>query len=246
MESFPAGSAAFIVNSSSKNATFTPDKAGTHVFKLTVSNNGKLATKTFTIEVAAEPQTVFADGSYTGIRKVGELLTFDASTSIGAASYRWTVKSAPECSLAVISNPTSVASTFRPDKAGTYTFQLQAWTFSGTQSSTKELTAEIDPADPIAVPTIVATITGTGNVGSKLTVDATGTTGADSIQMEMVSYPAGADWYLNYTSSTVRYFYPEVAGTYEVKITATNAGGTSVKTVSKTVVGPGSITIIVQ
>lgn len=241
----PSGSMAVIYDDTTSEASFTPDLAGTYEFLLEVGNSSGSATATLRIEVAprATAATPVVSVKYTGTPAVGFTLTLDGSTTTGATYYLWTVGQAPAGSWASITNSTKAMATFVPDVTGAYTFQLEAFDSTYTKSATASLT--VDVAAPPA-PTIDAKVTGELLRGNTLTLDGTATLGAKSYAWELVSRPAGSTASISFRTSSTASMTPDLVGTYEIKLTATNSGGSSSKTLTVSVIEGSTLTVTIK
>lgn len=125
----PDESKATITNPNSVTATFKPDKAGTYVLVLTVTDaNQTPAVVEVTINVAIPGKAPVASAGVSSTVSTGRKVTLDGSKSSDAdgdkLTYKWEVKSKPTGSTATIVNPTQAMAEFTPDVLGTYVFTL--------------------------------------------------------------------------------------------------------------------------
>lgn len=130
LTSKPSGSAATIANSTSVDASITPDLNGTYGIKLTVTDttSGAQAVSTATLQVGAylpvavinQPQvSVILGGSVTDTA----LLSYDPQGL--PLTFDWEIDAAPAGSTATISGSnTTPGVSFTPDVAGTYTLTV--------------------------------------------------------------------------------------------------------------------------
>src|SRR5437762_1543287 len=119
-----------------------------------------------------------------------------------------------------------------PTTAGTYTVTISATNAGGTGSAT--LTLTINPPTPV----ITSSLTATGQVGVAFSYTITATNSPTSYNATVL--PAGvlpAGLSVN-TSTGVISGTPTTAGTYNVTIRATNAGGTGSATLTLTINPP--------
>jgi len=243
--SYPAGSKVEIYSLYSEKATFSPDVAGTYEFQLEVTNNSGVATTTLKIEVAPQASSTapVVSVKYTGTPTVGSTLTLDGSATTGAAYYSWTIVKAPVTSWATISGFTKSVATFVPDVAGAYTFQLEAFGSNSTKSATATLAVEVGAAP---APTVDFKVTGDLLKGTLLTLDGTATQGAKSYAWELVSRPANSAASISSKTYSTASMTPDLVGTYEIKLTATNSGGSSSKTLTISVIEGSTLTVTIK
>jgi len=154
--------------------SFTPTTPGDHTFELVVSD-GKLSSTDTVVVSVAQNQPPVADAGADLAGHTGKTVTLDGSGSSdpnGAAlTYAWTQVGATPASV-TLSGANSVAPTFVPAQAGTYTFRLTVG--DGTTSATDtvdvvvELTPNVAPvanagADQTVAPGAVVTLDGSGS-----------------------------------------------------------------------------------
>lgn len=126
----PYGSAAAITGATSKLATFTPDKAGSYVVLLTVSDGEMTSVPSPTVITIANTPPVAKAGAdqYVKLVSPAPTVTLSGTGSYdpeGATiSYNWRFFRKPAGSTAVLANATTVAPSFVPDKAGYYHVEL--------------------------------------------------------------------------------------------------------------------------
>ncbi|HEY9159531.1 MAG TPA: PKD domain-containing protein [Desulfomonilia bacterium] len=127
IESKPSGSAAWIANPTTVSPTFVPDKTGTYVIGLIVSD-GELSSGKDTLTVMVTNNAPIANAGLDVTILQGETTRLNGGASSDpdgdALSYSWVRTTAPAGSMAVLSDPYSPAPTFTPDKKGAYVFTL--------------------------------------------------------------------------------------------------------------------------
>ncbi len=125
----PAGSVAVITNSSSAIAGFTPDKPGTYVLVLTVTDsNGASAPVEVTITVDLPGKPPVANAGPSGTVPINRRVALDGSKSSDPdgdkLTYAWAIKSKPTGSAATVLNPAVAVTEFTTDLIGVYVFTL--------------------------------------------------------------------------------------------------------------------------
>ena len=123
----PVGSTVTLNNASIVNPTFTPDRNGTYVLHLTVSDNLTTSLADSITITSANTAPVADAGADQNVRTLQPIqLNGSGSSDIDndSLSYAWTVNSRPEGSTASISLATTVAPSFTPDVDGTYILRL--------------------------------------------------------------------------------------------------------------------------
>ncbi len=123
----PEGSTAGIADPTSATPTFTPDKTGTYVLGLIVSDGELTSSKdTLTITVANTAPIAEAGSDITVL--FGSTANLNGSGSSDPdgdiLTYAWVITSRPTGSLAILSDASSPAPTFNPDVRGAYGFKL--------------------------------------------------------------------------------------------------------------------------
>jgi hypothetical protein len=155
LSSVPSGSTAAIATPTAANTTFTPDKNGTYVVQLTVTDSaGAAAVSTVTVQVGAyAPVPVISIPSVALL--LGGQVADSASLSYDPAglplTYSWSIDSRPAGSTASIHGATNTAAfSFTPDVAGSYTASVTV--SNGTISSVGQLTVTAFTATAGTVP----------------------------------------------------------------------------------------------
>jgi hypothetical protein len=122
---------------------------------------------------------------------LGKPVTLDASDSLDATSYEWTVVSTPETSNgATLSNPTGATTTFTPDRPGTYEFSVVAIGDSGrspAQTISVEVMGALSEVKALAGP--LQTV----RRGANVTLDGSQSIGAAKYQWEQVPFGNSID-----------------------------------------------------
>ncbi|RIV19928.1 hypothetical protein DYU11_23720 [Fibrisoma montanum] len=125
----PAESKAEIKNSDNMVAEFTPDKPGTYVLVLTVTNSdGLSATTEVTIAVALPGSPPIANAGVSTTVSTGRKVTLDGSKSSDPdgdrLTYRWGIKTKPTGSNPALANADKAIAELTPDGVGTYVMSL--------------------------------------------------------------------------------------------------------------------------
>ena len=123
----PNGSQAVLSDSTSVNPTFTPNKKGDYKFNLVVYD-GKTYSGQDEVKITVYNNAPVANAGSNVIVDFGSIAQLDGSLSEDpdgtTLSYTWTVDSAPAGSIASVTDPTLVNTTFTPDKRGVYILKL--------------------------------------------------------------------------------------------------------------------------
>lgn len=169
---------------------------------------------------------------------VGSTLTLDAtgsSATSGIGSYSWSVTSRPTGSTAAVSQATSALASFAPDLPGAYTLSVQI-TATGGATASAVLEVNVAAAPPAVV--VVSNVTFTGpsttrptqtvNLGSRIVLDATGSTdptgGTVGITWHLLAAPGGSTATVAGSGVSTQ-FTPDLAGRYQVRARGTSASG---------------------
>jgi heme/copper-type cytochrome/quinol oxidase subunit 2 len=125
----PVGSTAVITNPNSLTAGFTPDKPGTYILVLTVTDaSNQSSSVEVTLMVALPGRPPIANAGVSGTVQPGKRIALDGSKSSDPdgdkLTYNWGFKSKPAGSLAVISNADKAVAEFTADALGTYVVSL--------------------------------------------------------------------------------------------------------------------------
>jgi RHS repeat-associated protein len=132
----PEGSQATLDSASKERPTFTPDRIGTYVARLMVSD-GQTRSVPVKVVISTVNSIPRAHAGSDRIAPVGEGLTLVGTRSKDAdgqaLSYRWALLTKPGTSQALLTAATTTKPMFTPDRAGTYVLQLMV--HDGTASS---------------------------------------------------------------------------------------------------------------
>jgi hypothetical protein len=157
--------------------TFDDVDAPPHVITVTSDEGGSVTVPLSTSGPYTQPDLPVAVATSTPTRPIaGQPVKLDASGSLDATSYEWSVVEIPATSkTAVLSDTTAVAPTFTPDRAGTYTFSVVAIGESGRSPSQMitvqvmgvqaQVTAKAGPAQTVRRGTTV-TLNGSESIGA--------------------------------------------------------------------------------
>lgn len=125
LTSKPATSAATLTTPNQANLTFTPDKDGSYVLKLTVTDEtGVSAARSVSVQVGSYPPVITLEREQ-ATTVVGSPVTVRASaTAPGSGeqtlTYQWSIDARPQGSVATIADATGQTLKFTPDVAGNY------------------------------------------------------------------------------------------------------------------------------
>jgi hypothetical protein len=244
--SVPTGSA--VTNSSirfstSDRAAFTPDIAGSYIVKLTVSNGHLSANASATLVAEHLPPVAIAGKPFNS--KVGLFAILDGKDSYDPndqkITYAWTVKSVPagsEVTSASINNITTPRAFFKPDVAGQYTLSLVV----------SDPNASSTPSS-VVVTAIAGNVPPNANAGYNQNAE-TGRTvtlnGMQSVDPDNAPSPLTYSWTVAQVPSgsaitstslmgantATPTFTPDVAGSYEFKLTVSDGAATGTDTVT--------------
>jgi RHS repeat-associated protein len=247
----PVNSKANLVSPTTPNPAFTPDLAGTYQFELVVSN-GTLSSQPARVILTASsinsPPVARAGNPQNG--KVGVAVTLDGSASNdpeGAPLIpQWSFSSVPVGSALTdesIASRNLLKANFVPDKPGLYVLTLTV--SDGALSSTDTTQANVVP--PNVPPNTNAGTDIVVNLGATVNLNGTGTSDPDAgpgpltFAWTFVTKPVGS----TLTSASIvgqntpsASFTPDKAGTYQLKLTASDGEAFVEDTVLATVNSP--------
>jgi hypothetical protein len=229
IDSGPAGTTAALDDPTAEKPKFTPDKKGVYVCSLVV-NNGVFDSGIdyVTIIVYNNPPVANAGIDIT-VSVLGGTAHLDGSASADpdgqALTYEWTILSRPYGSTATLNDSSIVNPTLTPDKKGAYLIQLVV--------SDGDLTSNLDqvivtcsnhvPVANAGDPIIVAFLDTAQLNGSATDPDGDPMTYAWTV----VSKPEGSVAVLSSTTILNPTFTPDVQGSYQFALVATDNTGLS-------------------
>ncbi len=243
----PAGSVATLSSATGAAPTFTPDRMGSYRFQVVATDSTGLpsAPEQVTITTAdcgaAAPSAAASASSVNP--NVGDSVTltstvYDADNAVGCAlaqtfTYSWSILSAPLASTASLSSSTAAAPTFTPAVVGTYVFEVVA-TDSTNRSSPPSFVTLTTTQCGTATPEVSASLSNLSpSIGETLTLtavasDADNAVGCNLAQTltyawAVVSRPAGSIATLSSAAVAAPTFVPDVVGSYQFRVTATDA-----------------------
>jgi hypothetical protein len=147
----PVGSTATVTNAAASMASFTPDKAGTYVFELMVTDDGG-ATDRDTVMVVVEPGTFTVDAGpdqtvvwWRTVQLAGSYVC-----ESGPGTVKWRLLSQPNSASPVPIAGTSLNPTFFVSLVGNYVAELEVTCPAGTATDTVTVTVVAPPPELIA------------------------------------------------------------------------------------------------
>jgi uncharacterized repeat protein (TIGR03803 family) len=137
----PSGSTATLTDANTAFPSFTPDRLGTFVVQLIVTDEDGLSSTADTVEISSGNQapTSVPAADFTVV-VTGDLITFDASNSTDpdndVLTYNWSFTSVPSRAGNVeFLDPQAEQPTFKPDVAGEYEVSLTVTDPWGAEST---------------------------------------------------------------------------------------------------------------
>ncbi len=228
--SAPPGSTAVLSNRYIMNPALTPDMKGTYIIQLVVDDGVEYSTTDqVSITVPNRAPNVWAGNDQNIYKGVTASLSGSASDADGdSLSCLWSVISSPPGSTVAISNPASLTgATFKPDKGGSYTIQLQV--YDGTDYTADTM---IIFRQPNFAPTAEAGANQTAVRYANRTVQLNGSGSTDpdgdplTYSWSVTSRPAGSSAVLTGTTIVNPTITLDLPGTYAISLTV-NDGETS-------------------
>ncbi len=233
--SIPTGSTISIINQTTVNPTFNPDRVGVYEVSLTVNNGTESKTDVLEITVNGASGTNTAPVANAGDDNIVSPndtveLNGNGSTDVDGDSitYIWTFVSRPVGSTAIITDSTSVETTFLADNAGLYEIQL---TVNDGQSSSSDIVLIKANTAPIANAGGDFAIT----INTPATLNGNGSSDIDGDNLTyvwtFVSRPAGSTAALSDTIIDDPTFTPDITGVYEISLTVNDGTDSNTDTV---------------
>jgi hypothetical protein len=143
--STPAGSTVVLSGANTSTPTFVPDRTGTYVVQLIVTDEGARSSAPDSVVVSSTNQAPTANAGTDRVVLVGQVAALSGSgfdPENDTMTFAWTLTSAPAGSSAEPINPNSATPMFVADVAGTYLAQLVVSDgFSSGAADVVEITA---------------------------------------------------------------------------------------------------------
>ena len=237
----PVGSTATLSSTSSVNATFTADLAGTYLLGLTV-NDGKVDSPVVVLTATAAKLNsvpVASAGTNQNVT-VSTLTTLDGTTSTDAdldgLSYMWTLISKPSSSTAALSSTTSPKPTFTPDVAGTYVASLVVSDGKDrSQTAVVTVIASVANSAPVANAGAAQSV----SIAAVVTLNGTGSTDANgdtlTYRWTLTSKPTSSTSALSSATVASPTFTADLAGSYVASLVVNDSKVDSTNTSTVTI-----------
>jgi PKD repeat protein len=231
--SIPAESIAVLNNSATAKPDFTPDKTGTYVAQLIVTDVFGAASAPATVTITAINSTPVANAGPAQTVHQGTIVTLDGSKSSDAdgdpLTWSWSFASKPTGSTAILSNVNSAHPTFTADKSGIYVVNLTVSDSYGAVSSAASVTITAGTSVPVADPGDRQTVT----VGATVQLDGSGSYspygGPLTYAWSFLSRPSGSTATLTNPTSVNPTFVAGKAGRYTVQLVVKDSWNTASK-----------------
>jgi hypothetical protein len=257
----PQGSSitdASLSDAASPKPTFTPDKDGSYVILLSVSD-GMLTGEDDVMITAATPNVApNADAGANQSVATGDSVTLDGTASNDPdgkpqpLTYLWSFEAVPEESELTdedITNRDQVSASFTPDVKGLYTLRLTVSDGEASSTDTVGITAVTENVTPTANagPDITITLGQTAYLDGSASSDPDASPSALAYQWRFVSMPSGssignAD--IGNSDTATPSFTPDVTGTYVLELSVNDGediGYDNVAVTVNPVVKPGDL-----
>jgi hypothetical protein len=219
--SAPAGSTATFSNASIVNPTFTPDKWGNYILKLTVTDTeGFTGFATMNLSIDSIPVAA-ATASPQAVLSTGTTVTLDGSQSYDddgdSLAYAWTL-SKPQGSTATLLNPRSANPNFVADVCGDYNILLTVIDPAGN-TGTATVKVSFDNLPPVANAGTSQAVP----LGTTVSLDASGSSDPNgdplTYNWSFVNKPSNSQAVLTDATSVNPSFTPDHSGLYVVQLT---------------------------
>jgi len=222
LTSKPAASAADLAPSASPRPSFIADVEGIYSATLVVSD-GKLSSPVASTSVVASVNNsapVAVAGAAQSVL-VGARVILDGTASTDANSdaltYKWSMIGRPTGSSALLSSSTSPVPHFTADRAGNYVISLMV-NDGRVDSAVTATTVTASAATVNAVPIAKAGLAQFVSVGTRVTLDGTDSSDANSdfltYKWSLISVPTGSAATLSSATSARPTFIADIAGVY--------------------------------
>lgn len=218
--SVPDGSIASLSDETAAMPTFTADVSGSYVAQLIVSDGTQVSSPD-TVLISTNNVAPVADAGANQLVDLGQPATLDGSASSdadgNALTYSWSVLSAPQGSVASVSDSTAVMPSLTPDVSGIYVVQLSVSDGALTSTDTVELTTRN------VAPVADAGADRTTPVAQTLVLDGSGSSDENgdalTYSWTLVSAPSGSGTTgLTDASTVAPSISIDVPGTYVVQL----------------------------
>ncbi len=247
-ESRPGGSGVQLSNASSRNPSFTPDKAGPYVIRLTV-NDGKASSAPDDVTVTAVDanRAPVADAGSNRTTEVGKKVTLDGTGSWDPdgdpLTYAWSWSARPSGSSAQLYNSTSAKPYFTPDVEGSYVVKLIV--NDGVRGSSPDyVTVTANTAN--GAPSADAGPNQSVDEGDLVTLDGSGSYDPDgdplTYSWSFQSRPSGSTATFSNSHAVSPTFTADVAGEYSLRLIVSDGQLTDTDYVTITATSPVSLT----
>ncbi len=216
----PTDSAAALSDPAAVAPTFTPDKLGSYIARLTV-HDGIAGSVPDTVTISTTNSTPVANAGPDQTVFVGSTAELDGSGSTDVdgdlLTFRWSLVSVPSGSAATLSDATAVRPTFKVDVSGTFLAQLIV---NDGQSDSLADTVEIGTTN--SAPVANAGPDQTAFVGGLVQLDGSASTDADrdllSFRWRFMSVPVGSQATLLGPATVAASFTVDQPGRYVVEL----------------------------
>ena len=230
----PSGSAATLTGAATATPTFTPDRGGTYVVRLTVGNGTTTATDS--VNITTVNRAPVADAGPDAALAVGKSFslvgTGSADPDNDTLTYLWTIVSAPPSSAGIVLSPAKAKAKLILDRAGTYVVQLVV--------KDGVLTSAPDQAVITTVNTIPVANAGPDRavpLSSIVELDGTASSDLDGDELTYswkLKKPGGSQAVLSTLSGARPTFVPDVHGNYTATLTVSDGQRTKTDNVTVT------------